>query len=175
MIPFGPKIPIERVTVSTGTVPSGSQWARIPIPACDFGQQAECGDPDTPANYTDLTGHLKKWGNETNVPYYGGQKWIDFVRCGVVKSGELRHQTWANRTSGPPGGTLCGVHTQFKPPLPGLSGFVHNSTAPIDGFNIVDLVEIPESLSPGKYLLSWRWDCEQSPQIWQNCADIEII
>merc|ERR1712032_1265817 len=26
----------------------------------------------------------------------------------------------------------------------------------------------------GTYLLSWRWDCEESTQVWQNCADIEL-
>merc|ERR1719440_1405125 len=41
-------------------------------------------------------------------------------------------------------------------------------------FNIVDKVQIPEDLVPGKYLLSFRWDCEQTPQIWTNCADVTI-
>ena len=34
-----------------------------------------------------------------------------------------------------------------------------------------------QTLSPdpeGEYLLSWRWDCEQTTQIWQNCADVSI-
>eukprot|EP00729_Bicosta_minor_P019178 gene19178-3946_t len=26
----------------------------------------------------------------------------------------------------------------------------------------------------GKYLLSWRWDAEETAQVWQNCADITI-
>jgi hypothetical protein len=59
-------------------------------------------------------------------------------------------------------------------PLPGVSGFVHNATTPIDAFSVVDLVEVPLDLAPGPYLLSWRWDCEQSPQVWQNCADLII-
>lgn len=166
----GRRVEIPRVTVREGTSPRGSEWARNPVPACNIGQQATCGDPQTPANYTDLSGYLK-WGNET-IPYYGGKKWIDFVRCGVVFSGELPTQTWANNTQGPPGGIECGSQTQFAPPAPGVSGFVHNATTPIDAVNIVDLVQVPNV--PGKYLLSWRWDCEQSPQVWQNCADIEI-
>jgi hypothetical protein len=40
--------------------------------------------------------------------------------------------------------------------------------------NIVDHVVIPKELATGQYLLSWRWDAEQSHQIWQNCADITI-
>jgi predicted carbohydrate-binding protein with CBM5 and CBM33 domain len=41
-------------------------------------------------------------------------------------------------------------------------------------FHIVDLVQIPTDLPLGDYVLSFRWDCEQTPQIWTNCADIEI-
>lgn len=39
----------------------------------------------------------------------------------------------------------------------------------------MDLVKVPEDLPEGEYLLSWRWDCEQSSQIWQSCADILIV
>jgi hypothetical protein len=41
--------------------------------------------------------------------------------------------------------------------------------------NIVDRVRIPADLAPGPYLLSWRWDSEQTNQIWQNCADITVV
>jgi methionine-rich copper-binding protein CopC len=41
-------------------------------------------------------------------------------------------------------------------------------------YSIVDEVVIPKSLAAGDYLLSWRWDCEQTHQIWQNCADVSI-
>ena len=38
-----------------------------------------------------------------------------------------------------------------------------------------DLVEVPKTLAPGDYVLSFRWDCLESPQIWSACANIEII
>jgi hypothetical protein len=41
-------------------------------------------------------------------------------------------------------------------------------------FNIIDKVQIPKDLAPGDYVLSFRWDCEQTPQIWANCADVII-
>ena len=41
-------------------------------------------------------------------------------------------------------------------------------------FSVMDEVEIPEDLSPGDYVLSFRWDCEQTPQIWNACANVEI-
>ena len=48
-------------------------------------------------------------------------------------------------------------------------------TFPDQKFGWKDMVEVPESLEPGSYVLSFRWDCQQTPQIWQTCANIEII
>ena len=31
-------------------------------------------------------------------------------------------------------------------------------------FSIVDSVVVPHDLAPGEYALSFRWDCEQTPQ-----------
>lgn len=42
------------------------------------------------------------------------------------------------------------------------------------GVAVVDMVQIPADLLPGKYVLGWRWDCEATAQIWSNCADITI-
>ena len=39
---------------------------------------------------------------------------------------------------------------------------------------IEDTVIVPKDAAPGKYLLSWRWDAEETAQVWQNCADITI-
>ena len=39
---------------------------------------------------------------------------------------------------------------------------------------IVDRVRIPDDLPDGDYVLGWRWDCEQSNQIWQSCSDVAI-
>jgi len=76
--------------------------------------------------------------------------------------------------------------TQFPEPLPGVSSYIGNilinmhanpvSTVGIEGlpYSIVDKVVIPADIEAGDYLLSWRWDAEQSPQIWQNCADVQI-
>mmetsp|Transcript_115350 Transcript_115350/g.203611 ORF Transcript_115350/g.203611 Transcript_115350/m.203611 type:complete len:96 (-) Transcript_115350:102-389(-) len=39
---------------------------------------------------------------------------------------------------------------------------------------LVDRVAIPAWLPPGDYVLGWRWDCEETAQVWQNCADVAI-
>eukprot|EP00040_Diaphanoeca_grandis_P011957 m.61133 g.61133 ORF g.61133 m.61133 type:complete len:428 (-) comp22936_c0_seq1:157-1440(-) len=40
---------------------------------------------------------------------------------------------------------------------------------------VADKVVIPQDTKPGKYILSWRMDCEETAQIWQNCADVNIV
>jgi len=44
-----------------------------------------------------------------------------------------------------------------------------------DEVEIVDKVRIPASLKPGKYVLGWRWDCEESTQVWGSCSDVTIV
>ena len=44
-----------------------------------------------------------------------------------------------------------------------------------DSWAFKDLVEVPESFEPGEYVLSFRWDSQQTPQVWNSCANIEIV
>merc|ERR1712113_310491 len=48
-------------------------------------------------------------------------------------------------------------------------GFLVGSS---NSFSIVDEVQVPNT--PGEYVLGWRWDCEQTDQVWNSCADIVI-
>ena len=41
-------------------------------------------------------------------------------------------------------------------------------------FGVVDKVRVPAALPPGDYVLSWRWDCEQTKQIWSSCGDVTV-
>lgn len=41
-------------------------------------------------------------------------------------------------------------------------------------FSVVEQVALPSDLVPGEYLMSWRWDCEKSAQVWFTCADITV-
>ena len=85
----------------------------------------------------------------------------------------------------PPGGYYdaapgCPNGTQFPPPSDGLLGFGINADAKIRDkfwfqFSLVDRVVVPASLSPGYYVLSWRWDVEQTPQVWTTCASVRLV
>lgn len=39
-------------------------------------------------------------------------------------------------------------------------------------FSIMDEVNVPDQL--GEFVLGWRWDCEETDQVWNSCADIII-
>lgn len=41
-------------------------------------------------------------------------------------------------------------------------------------FTMVDRLQVPQ-VPAGEYSVSWRWDCEETPQVWNSCADINII
>ena len=40
---------------------------------------------------------------------------------------------------------------------------------------ISDHVQLPAALPPGDYVLGWRWDCEESNQVWASCSDVTIV
>lgn len=55
---------------------------------------------------------------------------------------------------------------------PGIGGLP--STQPLLKWAVEDLVKVPANLAAGDYILSYRWDCEQTFQVWNMCGDIKI-
>ena len=43
----------------------------------------------------------------------------------------------------------------------------------VNSFNIVDQVQVPEGRT-GDFVFQWRWDSEDTPQVWTQCAVITI-
>lgn len=39
---------------------------------------------------------------------------------------------------------------------------------------IVDKLRLPLDLPAGEWVLGWRWDCEESTQVWNSCSDVTI-
>ena len=39
--------------------------------------------------------------------------------------------------------------------------------------SIVDEVNVPETT--GDFVLQWRWDAEQTAQVWNTCADVTVV
>ena len=44
----------------------------------------------------------------------------------------------------------------------------------LPNLEVVDNVRIPKGLAPGRYVLQWRWDCEESDQVWASCSDVTV-
>ena len=42
-----------------------------------------------------------------------------------------------------------------------------------NSFSIVDQVKVPEGHT-GDFVFQWRWDCEQTPQVWTQCGVVTI-
>lgn len=142
----GTRKEFARTTVSDGTYPSGSEWARNPVPGCRMCPiYPSCGSPVEPG------------------PPPGSDAWHNWISCSSRCDGSRREDFLLPSC---PAGTA-----QFPEPVPGLSSF-ENLTW---DWSIMDLVSVPLNFEPGDYLLSWRWDCEQTWQVWQNCADIKIV
>jgi hypothetical protein len=55
----------------------------------------------------------------------------------------------------------CSGHSNGGPLLPNIE--------------MVDLLQIPADTPPGKYVLQWRWDCEETDQVWLSCADVTVV
>lgn len=154
----GTRLPINGMFVSIGTYPEGSTWARNPIPRV----------------------------NDDN-------KGLSHPEMCPGPSG----------TSGEGKGGASGLYNgclQFEPPCPQDN---HREAWSTDGSGqgacsgdwtagvISDHVIIPQDITPGAYVLGWyvshlvfsppsltrcrRWDCEETAQIWSNCADIQIV
>ena len=58
-------------------------------------------------------------------------------------------------------------------PLP-FPNAVQRALICLQGDAEVDQLKVPPELNAGKYLFQWRWDAENSPQVWGNCADVVI-
>ena len=73
-------------------------------------------------------------------------------------------------------GNDCPYGTQFPVPFPygyGQHLWYNKQNGPSrDMWAIVDLIQVPKIT--GDFVLRWRWDAEQTPQIWTHCADVRI-
>ncbi len=69
---------------------------------------------------------------------------------------------------------------QFEPPCddptpPEALGQGICSGEWIVNITMYDYLRVPQHLPAGSYVLGFRWDCESSAQVWQACADVEIV
>lgn len=139
-----------------------------------------------------------QWNNGTRYPIQGkfvdvgttpaGSTWarnpIPRIDFDSHSSGQPGNFSGCSMVGGVPVGPSC---RQFDPPCPWDDGWyaqppAHtsvdvegNCSGDWTGGVILDKVIIPSGLAPGNYVLGWRWDCEESSQVWSSCADIQVV
>jgi len=155
---------INASRINTGTIPAGSTWTRNPIPACnnDLGGSFNygCLVSSIPNKYPILV------ASDFQFPPVGE----DLFRPGLLLGGF--------------GGGACGGCNQPEgnnPPDCDKYGKLgrnncteDESAAQYFAWSVVDKVRVPK-VPPGDYVVSFRWDCEQTPQIWSQCSDVTIV
>jgi hypothetical protein len=94
---------------------------------------------------------------QTPLKFEGDKVWVTYP------SGDqtIRQEFEANRTSE---GTFPSGSEWTEAPLQSSLALGH----------MIDLVEVPE-VEPGEYVLSFRWDCMRSNQVWNMCSNINIV
>jgi len=140
-----PSVMIPAVTTNVGTYPKGSMWRKNPVPMCNCDVGYDCYDES--ADEAD--------GKDLLVAY--------------------------NKTNFHPGQTSekCPTGVQFPSLADEILGAApYMPSEKMKGSNydymMVDKLKIPDELPTGAYILSWRWDCEETPQVWNSCADLTI-
>ena len=144
------------VAAGAATSPAGSEWARVAVPTCRECASAydQCGAPLLPTPGLD---YGSQWNLQVNC----------YARCAGSASsrdaGACPDATQFPVASPPTGEASDGEEraSASRSTPPRYSGYGKN----IWEWSILDAVEVPEDLEPGAYVLSWRWDCEQSAQV----------
>lgn len=125
--------------------------------------------------------HSEECFQETILDFVGDTQFVEFTNGTRI---EFQAKRLSEGTT-PPGsvwtmnpipayaglaGSDPSMGTQFEPLHP-LSpvGF-----GPFEDMTVVDVVRLPDDLEPGRYALSWRWDAEQTSQVWLGCSAIQI-
>lgn len=136
---------------------------------------------------------------KTPLPFVGGTQWLQYgadesnrteilamaTSTGTTPAGSQWRRNPLPACSGYDGGSAetnpC-TEPQFDPPVPGAFGFFgsakgsgHETKGRLRYYAIVDELQLPSDLTPGDYVLSFRYDCDQTPQVWNTCADIQIV
>jgi len=146
---------IPAVKVSEGTLPKGSTWMRNPIPACGFPSQIGGAGHEGCGLF-----HGSKASDYQFAP-----PGPDSSRPGRLLGGFGAGECYVG----------TGAHTHDvnkcvdKADKPSKDLTLYSTFQ----FNIVDKVRVPK-VEPGEYIMSFRWEGEQTAQIWSTCSDVTI-
>lgn len=124
------------------------------------------------------------WSCETCCPECTEEKYDGGMYCKCEKPGPAPgptpqpHKDYSipyAHTHFRPGQTskLCPTGVQFPTLWDGGAGSGYLAQFGDFEFTMMDKLKVPD-VPPGDYSVSWRWDCEETPQVWNSCSDIII-
>jgi hypothetical protein len=195
-------ITIDAVQTNVGTFPKGSMWRKNPIPMCNCDIGIGCGKRDeveglaaagkqcTPDTKCDGTGGYgcKECDTSTNgckkgtcCPGTTEYDWQGATYCkgsgpAPSPSNHSMYTTYT-KTHFHPGqtSTICPTGVQFETKFDaGMGAMGPGRRFGSYDYTMVDKLQLPADVTAGQYVLSWRWDCEETPQVWNSCADVTI-
>lgn len=150
--PDGTRIQINGTFVVDGTNPPGSMWAMLPIPPAGLGPRCLPGPNDTNSTPNGcMPWEGRHDGHDGHVPG-------PCVPCPETPGSDCSRCDNGGKDAKSPA---------FPPPAQHVLG------APQQG--ILDVIKIPADLQPGEYVLGFRYDCEATAQVWENCADVTLV
>jgi len=147
-----PSVTIPAVTTSVGTFPKGSMWRKNPVPMCNCDLGYDCYDFEAE---TQLVEQPREY-NKDMFRAYNRTNFRPGQRSDICPTG-VQFPTATDDALGAP------------PYMPG--GKMRGSDF---NYQMVDKLKVPLGIVPGAYVLSWRWDCEETPQVWNSCADLTV-
>lgn len=120
-----------------------------------------------------------RWGGAAGKTHY-------FKRTTVVKGTFPPHSMWAmnpvprawrlaDHTWPNQGSNHMQTGEGFQPKCTEEGNFTCTGAWGPYNVEILDQVQLPTNLPPGKYVLGWRLDCEESNQIWSSCSDVHVV
>jgi len=144
-------IPANRV--KEGVLPRGSTWSKNPVPVGGWSPSPGSG--------------VSRWNNfppQFDPPPGCDEHCWGYQPCNVGFT-HPSYEGWNHTHAELPNCSRAGPNE----PLMNGQGCCHQDAY----MAIVDEIKVP-TVPPGDYVVRWRWDCEQSPQIWSGCGDIII-
>lgn len=146
----GTRVTVNGTYINTGTIPEGSTWSRITLPPNGFGPRCICS-PSVDYKPLNYNCGCKKGEEEDSCSTPGNCSSGACVPCPETPGSDCSRCD-----------NKKGTGPRFPMPCKNCEGGA-----------MLDVVAVPQ-VPAGKYVLGWRYDCESTSQIWQNCADISI-
>lgn len=115
----------------------------------------------------DVTKVTEKCFQDGHLSFFGKKAWVYKGMLDVLNGAPFDPKKWKTIDA-------VRVETGTHPPNSEWQKISVEHNKP-RGWGFKDQVMVPATLEAGDYILSFRWDCQRSAQIWNTCANIQIV